>query len=75
MAFGWLASPPKRRQFLWAGAGFAAVLGLARMAQGGHFMSDVVLPYFLVYWSLWGTEWLFRWRGWWPIKRGHETMS
>lgn len=64
MAFGWFASPKTRHRFLWAGAGFAAVLGLARMVQGGHFLSDIVLPYFFVYWSLWSTEWLFRWLRW-----------
>ncbi|MEY4591570.1 MAG: hypothetical protein RIR18_465, partial [Pseudomonadota bacterium] len=66
MAFGWLGAPVMRRRWLWAGAGFAAILGLARMAQGGHFLSDVVFAYFAVYWGLWATEWLFRWRGWLP---------
>lgn len=73
MAFGWFASSKIRRRFLGFGAVFAAVLGLARMAQGGHFLSDVVLPYFFVYWSIWGTEWLFRWSGWWPLNtRSHS---
>jgi lipid A 4'-phosphatase len=66
MAFGWLSVPVIRRRWLWAGVGFAAVLGLARMAQGGHFLSDVIFPVFAVYAGLWLTEWLFRWRGWLP---------
>lgn len=66
MAFGWLGIPAQRRRWLWAGAGFAAILGLARMVQGGHFLSDVIFAFFTVYWSLWGVEWLFRWRKWLP---------
>lgn len=64
MAFGWLGAPAVRRRWLLAGAGFAAILGLARMLQGGHFLSDVTLPYFFVYWGMWVTEgffWRFRW--------------
>ena len=67
MAFGWLSAPAVRRRWLWAGVGFAAVLGLARMAQGGHFLSDVIFPVFAVYAGLWTSEWLFSWRGWLPM--------
>ena len=66
MAFGWLGVPAVRRRWLLAGAGLAAVLGLARMLQGGHFLSDVVLPYFFVYGGMWITEWLFGQFNWLP---------
>lgn len=66
MAFGWLAAPAIRRRWLWGGTAFAAVMGLARMAQGGHFLSDVIFAYLIVYWTLWLVEWLFRRFGWLP---------
>lgn len=56
MAFGWLSIPLVRRRWLWASVVFAGVIGLARMAQGGHFLSDVVFAWLVVYWSLWLTE-------------------
>ncbi len=66
MAFGWLAAPAVRRRWLLAGLGAGAVLALARMAPGGHFLSDAVFAWFAVYGSLWGTEWFFRRLGWLP---------
>jgi lipid A 4'-phosphatase len=60
IAFGWLGSARTRRRWLLGGTAFAVFMGLARMAQGGHFLSDVVLAYFTVYWVLWGDEWLLR---------------
>lgn len=74
MAFGWLSPPALRRRWLVASVAFSAVLGLARMAQGGHFLSDVIFGFFAVYWSLWGTEWLFRWRGYLP-EQGSATAA
>lgn len=64
LAFGWLAAPAVRRRWLVAGTAFAAVMGLARMAQGGHFLSDVVFAYFTVYWVSWAMEKIFRRLGW-----------
>jgi lipid A 4'-phosphatase len=34
--------PRRARLALWGGAGYGAVMGFARMAQGGHFPSDVL---------------------------------
>lgn len=46
LATPWLALKRRRRwaarAFLAAGVGFGAVLGVARMMAGGHFLSDVV---------------------------------
>jgi lipid A 4'-phosphatase len=37
------------RRWLWAGIALGAVVGLGRMAQGGHFLSDVVFAFWAVY--------------------------
>ena len=42
VAFALLASPRWRRWALAAAVAFGAVVGLSRIAQGGHFLSDVV---------------------------------
>lgn len=45
MAFAWL-----QRKVVWIlpGLVLGLALGLTRIAQGGHFMSDVLLPLFVV---------------------------
>jgi lipid A 4'-phosphatase len=45
-------SPRPRRWFL-AAIGAGSALGLMRMAQGGHFFSDVVFSFFTVYFAAW----------------------
>ncbi len=47
-----------RRPRLWfaAGLGLGSALGLMRMGQGGHFLSDVIFSFYAVYftaWALW----------------------
>jgi len=37
------------RRWLWAGILLGAYVGLGRMAQGGHFLSDVVFAFWSVY--------------------------
>lgn len=44
-----LPAGSKRRWGIGAALGFGALVGLARIAQGGHFLSDVVYAGFLVY--------------------------
>ncbi len=66
MAFGWLGAPAVRRRWLLASIGFAALLALARMAPGGHFLSDTIFAWFATYFSLWLTEWIFRRLKWLP---------
>jgi lipid A 4'-phosphatase len=56
---------PKQRRWWWIGGIAAgAIIGLVRIAQGGHYVSDVLGAFGLV----WGTNAalaaLFRWRGW-----------
>lgn len=43
------------RRRLWLAIGVAAggLLGIMRMAQGGHFLSDVVFSFFIVYFAAW----------------------
>ncbi len=57
VAVGFLATAPRRRRAVVAGAiGVGAFLGIVRIAQGGHFLSDVIASGFLVYgatWLLW----------------------
>ena len=66
MAFGWLGAPVVRRRWLLASIGFAAMLALARMLPGGHFLSDTIFAWFATYFSLWLTEWIFRRLRWLP---------
>jgi len=55
VSFAFLVRDPRRRRIA-EGAAIAtgALIGVARMAQGGHFLSDVVFSGLLVY----GTSWL-----------------
>jgi lipid A 4'-phosphatase len=60
---------PRRRR-LWLNVGIAAgtIAGLSRVAQGAHFLSDVVFAGFVVYGSAW---WLDRWV---LAKQAHENQ-
>ncbi len=51
LALAFLSRRP-RRWFL-AAIGVGTALGLMRMAQGGHFFSDVVFSFFAVYFAAW----------------------
>jgi lipid A 4'-phosphatase len=44
-----------RQRRLWLAIGLTAggVLGLMRLAQGGHFLSDVIFAFYLVYFAAW----------------------
>lgn len=53
-----------RRRCAWwalaAGSAFGAAVGLMRMMQGGHFLSDVLWAWGVVYLVGWGLWWVFR---------------
>jgi lipid A 4'-phosphatase len=51
MALGWVVAERRRRLWLALGILWGAHMGLVRMAQGGHFLSDVVFAGFIVYFS------------------------
>lgn len=42
MGLGLAAAPATRRRWFWVGIGTGTLFGLARIAQGAHFFSDVV---------------------------------
>lgn len=56
MSFGWLAAPARRRRWLAASIAAAALVGFVRIAQGGHFLSDVVFAWFAVWLGNWIAE-------------------
>jgi lipid A 4'-phosphatase len=56
MAVGLMGSVATRRRWLWIGLGWGAVASLARIAQGGHFLSDTLFAGVLV----WGCGWIVR---------------
>ena len=53
MAFGWLATPRKRRQWMLAAALAGAAVGFVRVIQGGHFTSDVIFAFYAVWLGCW----------------------
>lgn len=60
LALGLLAPPATRRRWLLLGIACGSVFGLARLLQGGHFLSDIVFSFF--------ATWLgaqLALRGWW----------
>lgn len=51
MILGWLLNS---RRWLYFGIGLGTLVGMIRVVQGGHFLSDAILAGFIVYWSFWG---------------------
>ncbi|WP_374509617.1 phosphatase PAP2 family protein [Niveibacterium sp.] len=49
MAFGWLAAPRRRAQWLGVAALSGTLVGFVRVIQGGHFASDVVFAFYAVW--------------------------
>lgn len=42
MSVGLLAAPARRRRWWWIGLAAGTAIGLGRVTQGGHFLSDIV---------------------------------
>jgi lipid A 4'-phosphatase len=69
LAFGMWAARQARRRWLLAGVLMGSGIGLVRIVQGGHFLSDIVFAFL----AIWGSAivihqvWL-RWR-YWRLKR------
>lgn len=58
VAAGFLAAPRRRRRLVASALALGAAMGVARIAQGAHFLSDVIASGFLVF----ATTWLlYRW--------------
>lgn len=58
VALAFIARRP--RPWLLAGIAAGAALGLMRMAQGGHYLSDVVFAFYAVWFSSWALSELMR---------------
>lgn len=56
MAVGLMGSVATRRRWLWIGLAWGAVVSLARIAEGGHFLSDTLFAGVAV----WASGWLVR---------------
>ena len=56
MAVGLMGSVATRRRWMWIGLAWGAVVSLARIAEGGHFLSDTLFAGLAV----WGSGWLIR---------------
>ncbi|MEO8298878.1 MAG: phosphatase PAP2 family protein [Burkholderiales bacterium] len=71
LALGLLAPPAARRRWLVIGLVCGSVFGLARVLQGGHFLSDIVFSFF----ATWlGAQMALRgWRGWVRYRRRRRT--
>lgn len=56
IAFAFVSRRPHR----WLAASLVAggALGLMRMAQGGHFLSDVIFSFYAVWFTAWALAWL-----------------
>jgi lipid A 4'-phosphatase len=49
MAFGLAASPAWRRRWFFIGLFVGSVVGLGRIIQGGHYLSDVIFSFYTVW--------------------------
>jgi len=47
IALGWLM---RSRRWFWIGLGIGSLVGVTRIVQGGHFLSDTVFAFWSVYW-------------------------
>ena len=50
MILGWLMGS---RRWFYIGLAIGAGVGMIRVLQGGHFLSDSILAGFMVYWTIW----------------------
>ncbi|BBB29593.1 phosphatase PAP2 family protein [Neptunomonas japonica] len=48
IVLGWVF---RKRAWFWAGFSLGAIIGLSRIMEGGHFLSDIVFAFWSVYFS------------------------
>jgi lipid A 4'-phosphatase len=78
MAVGLMGSVATRRRWFWIGVAWGAVVSLARIAEGGHFLSDTLFAGLAVWASGWliREAWLrhvaLRWR---RLRRSREALG
>lgn len=68
MILGWLL---RSRHWLYVGIGIGILVGLTRIIQGGHFLSDTILSGFMVYWSIVFMAWVMNI----PSSKEHDESS
>ncbi len=68
-----LVPPSWRAAAYGTAAVFGALIGLARMAFGGHFFTDVVFAGLFTYLIIWTVHgWIYRW---WPMRLTDESIE
>lgn len=60
LSLGLLASPAWRRRWFAVGLLAGGLVGLGRMLQGGHYLSDIVFAFYAVWLSAQAVLWLWR---------------
>jgi len=72
IAVGALATTRTRRRWIAIGWTAGLLLGFIRMAQGGHFLGDVLFGGLLLWGCAWATRWCYvRWRARRMLKTQH----
>jgi len=66
VSLGFLGGAVARRRWTLIGMVAGGIFGLARVSQGGHFLSDVVFSFYATWFAAWFSWLLFRWFGWLP---------
>ncbi len=66
VSLGFLGGAAARRRWTLAGLAAGGLFGLARVTQGGHFLSDVVFSFYATWFSAWLAWVLFTRLGWLP---------
>jgi lipid A 4'-phosphatase len=64
IAFGFLFTGAARRRWFVGGLAAGLVVGLVRVMQGGHFMSDVIFSFYFTTLGVLLAAWVFKAMGW-----------
>lgn len=64
VSLGFLGGAVARRRWTLIGLGLGSVFGLGRIAQGGHFLSDIVFSFYATWFAAWLTWQIFVKLGW-----------
>ncbi|NMG42787.1 phosphatase PAP2 family protein [Aromatoleum toluvorans] len=60
VSLGFLGGAAARRRWTLIGLAVGAIFGMGRIAQGGHFLSDVVFSFYVTWFAAWAAWALFR---------------
>ncbi|AWI81261.1 MAG: hypothetical protein CVU19_06040 [Betaproteobacteria bacterium HGW-Betaproteobacteria-13] len=64
VSLGFLGGVAARRRWTLIGLGLGGVFGFGRVAQGGHFLSDIVFSFYATWFAAWLAWVIFRKLGW-----------